>query len=189
MGVGADHGRLPGPVAAKGRVEDQLHVVEVAVDRAPFPALEVSRRRAPLGRVRIGAGDVRGRLAFGPGPDVDVVRRPLGSEDTATGGIKAVAVGGRGGGGVERAAFVGEAGVAAEGAAVGGVHGHDVAGLVVDAFEDVDLTVGGPCGGAEHPERGPDAAGVTGHVGEVEDDEGVLVGLGGGNADAFTTSA
>ena len=82
-------------------------------------------------------------MALGPEPDVDVVGSPFGGVDASAGGIQAVAIGGGAAGG-EAAALVGEAGFAGKGAALGGVHGHGVAGLEVDAFDDVDFAVGGP---------------------------------------------
>jgi len=146
LAVGAKHGRLPGPVAAEGGVEDELHVVEVFVDGAARAALESCSRGTPGRWVGVCTRDVRGGLALGPKPDVDVVGGPFGGVDASTGAVQAVAIGGGAAGG-EAAALVGEAGFAGKGAALGGMHGHGVAGLEVDAFENVDFTVSGPaCG-------------------------------------------
>lgn len=56
------------------------------------------------------------------------------------------------------------------------MQGHLVGRLVVDAFDDVDLAVLGPVR-AQHPEGGPATADAAGHVGQVEDDQTVSVGV------------
>ena len=117
----------------------------MAINRAALATLEIGGGFAPRRGIRVRTGSVGGGGAFGPEPDVDVVGGPFGGIDTAAGAVEAVAVR-RGAAAVDAATFVGEAGVSGEGATVGGVHGHDVVGLVVDAFEDVDFAVGGPVG-------------------------------------------
>lgn len=58
-----------------------------------------------------------------------------------------------------------------------GMQCHEIRALAVHPFDDVDFPVDGPGVRFRGPERGPGAAGAGGHVGEVEDDEGVRVGL------------
>ena len=119
-----------------------MHVIEMAINRAPLTALEVCSGFPPSRRVRFRTGSISGSGALGPEPDVDVVGGPFGGVDAAAGVVEAVAVGPAAA--IDAAALVGKARVAGEGATVGGVHGHDIAGLVVDAFENVNFSVGGP---------------------------------------------
>lgn len=143
LAVGAKDGALSGPVTAESGVEDDLHVVEVVVDVASRSALEVRRRSPPCRWVGVCARGVRGGLAFGPEPDVNVVRVPFGGVDASTRAVEAVSVQGRASA-VDATSLVGETGAAGHGAAVGGVHGHDVAGLVVYTFKDIDFAISGP---------------------------------------------
>lgn len=74
------------------------------------------------------------------------------------------------------------------GAARVGVQRHLVAvGALIDRLEDVDLAVVGPVGRVGQPERGPGAAAV-GRVADVEDEETLVVGRLGLDADRETAS-
>lgn len=79
--------------------------------------------------------------------------------------------------------FAAETGVL-NSASIAGVQGHLVSGLVVDAFDDINFTIGGPVG-AKHPECRPGAAHATRHVGKIEDDKAVLVCFGAFEADTL----
>lgn len=62
-------------------------------------------------------------------------------------------------------------------------HGVAVGGFVV-GFQHVDFAVFGPVGWVGEPEGGPGGASV-GRVGDVEDEEPVVVGFLGGDAHGF----
>lgn len=62
---------------------------------------------------------------------------------------------------------------------------HGIPGLLVDALDDVDLTTLGPVR-AQKPERWPHAANILGHVGDVGNEETMVVGLLGRQAYAGT---
>ena len=194
-GVAAPDALLAGPVAAKGRVKDDLLLLEVAGNVA---AGEARDGGAKVGRVgggggRAADGELGGHVgAAGKEPDGDGVRGKLHGIDAAFVGVEAGAVG-VGGGGLERAAgraavgtavdrrrAVGEDGVAlgaglGHGAAGRGVQGDGVGGLAVDALDDVDLAAGGPVG-AKGPKGRPDAA-ADGHVFDVGNEEARVVGV------------
>lgn len=200
---GAIGPRLPGPIAAEGRVEHDVQVLEMRVDVAR--AAEAGHRHAPRARVRVrrrGGRDVGGHVGAGEMEDLDVGARPDGGVDAAADGVHARAEGGTAGHGVADAAAhvfalplgvdvaVGGLEIAAEagvldGAVRGGVEGHFVVGLIVGALEDVNLAALGPGAGVgEQPGGGPGAADARGGVFEVEDEEAVVVGFLGGDTDA-----
>lgn len=130
-------------------------------------------------------------------PDGNVRGGPLHSVDAAAVGVESRAVGGgqravdraahalRLPGGVEVAARMDDLGCLGEVARVTadvasratGMQGHEVRALAVHPLDDVDLPIDRPGVRFRGPERGPSAAGAGGHVGEVEDHEGVRVGL------------
>jgi hypothetical protein len=95
-GIRAPELLVTSPVATKGRVEDEVHVHEMAIDIAATAALEERQRCAPLvGRGRLWAR-VRtgGQVRWGSGgareePDLDVRGRPFGGVDAAAAGVKA----------------------------------------------------------------------------------------------------
>ena len=156
-------------------------------------------RGAPGGRVGPVGDDVGGEAVAGEEPDGDGGAGPEGGVDAAASGVEAGAEAG-GVGGEDGAAGVaglgGGVGVAVrgvggaghggvlDGAAGGGVEGHGVCGGAVDAFDDVDFAHGWPVGPHE-PEGGPDAADAAGHVGDIGQEEALVVGFLAGDADAL----
>jgi hypothetical protein len=127
--------------------------IDITIPRKP------RNRRSPRARIRVPAGNIaRDGRAREP-PDTDRLACPLGRVHAAAGVIEPCTVRQRvvrvdaaagvcglaGGADVAVACGQGasEAGVG-DGAAAGGVEGHVVAGLLVDAFDDVDFAVFGP---------------------------------------------
>lgn len=146
------------PVAAEGRVEDDLLVLEIMVDVAA--ALEFRDGVSPAGGIRVAAGDVGWDAAAREEPDADGVAGPFCRVDTTAGRVEAGAVGGGGRGGDSTSSVCGLPGgidvavrsrhgasvsaIVGNGAPGRGVQGHGVLGLGVDAFDDVDFAAVGP---------------------------------------------
>lgn len=172
---------LARPLPAKGRVEDEVHVLEVLVHVAVAAGV-VRERGAPCGRAGHGVADeVGGDVLAGEEPDGDGGGVPLGRVDAAADVVEAGAEVGRVG--REDAAarvdlLAGGVGVAVggvdgagharlwDGAAAGGMEGHGVGLSTVDAFDDVDFAIRGPVGSNE-PESGPDATDAAWHMRDI----------------------
>lgn len=63
---------------------------------------------------------------------------------------------------------------------------HLVGGILVDALNDINFAMAGPVG-AKHPECGPSSAGASGHMGEIQDHQTLVVGVRAGQTDAVAT--
>ena len=160
-------------VATEGRVKDDVVVHEVLINITVVAAQELRSRPLPLQRIRVRPEDITWQLVPGEEPDIDILRRPLHRIHPTLPLVEAITVA-AGPTGLDAAALVTLAALANHAAAGTGVQGEGVLGLVADTLDDVDLAAVGPVG-ARHPEGGPDPAGGTGHVLEVEDDEAVRV--------------
>lgn len=134
-----------GPVAAEGGVEDDVVVLEVVVYGAAGAADEGRGGIAPGGGVGVRAGGAGGDRVSREEPNVDGGAGPFHGVDATVGRVETVAEGG-GAALLDAAALVALAAGTDHGATGVGVHGHGVVGLIVDAFDDVDLTVVGPAG-------------------------------------------
>lgn len=195
--------RFPCPITAESSVEDDVEVLEMRVDVAGGAA-EFRDRHAPFARVRVWGGDIGGDVGAREMEDLYVGARPYRGVDAAADLVHSLAEGETLGHGVADAAAhvlalacgvdvaVGGFEIAAEarvldGAVGGGVEGHFVVGLIVGAFEDVDFAALGPGAGVrEEPGGGPSTADARWGVFDVEDEEAVVEGFLGGDADAVT---
>lgn len=83
---------IPGPSATKGGVNDNLVIAEVIVNGARGPAYKPGHGRSPSGGIRVFGINVLGNLVAREEPDGNVIRGPLGSIDTTTNGIEAIAI-------------------------------------------------------------------------------------------------
>lgn len=190
--------RLARPRAAESGVENDLHVFEMLVDIAAAPA-KPRGRSAPLAWVGCAAVLNIGRdAAARPEPDADGLGRPFGGVDATVpgveGGAKSVGTMARDGAprvlrlpwriavAIRGAGRTGEARFG-DRTARAGVEGHLVGRLCVDAFDDVDFAVRGPVG-PDEPEGRPGATDAAGHVCDVGDEEAVVEGFLGSDADA-----
>ena len=81
---------IASPVTTEGRVEDDLLVVEIAVNVAA--TLEHGYWFAPARRIRVARGDVRGDGRAGEEPDRDCFGGPLGRVDSSICVVEAGAV-------------------------------------------------------------------------------------------------
>lgn len=141
----------PSPVAAEGRVEDNLVALEVRIDVAR--AGEGSLRSAPRRRIRLAGRDISRDGVAAEEVDGDGRRGPVHGIDTAADAVEAVAVActlcdrlAASYISVSRIAV----GVVEDGADLGacighraplcGVKRHGVGSLLVDALDDVDFT-------------------------------------------------
>jgi hypothetical protein len=161
--LGVPHGT--GPVTTESSVEDDLVVLEVRV-----PVTSVSDKgccwSTPPSRVGVGPEDISGLLALLPEPNFNARGSPFGSVDTSAVAVELGSVGRRfllGKGAADVVALARSIDVAVlghEGAAgtagplksapVCGVKSDGVVALVVDAFDDINLTSGWPVG-SDHP--------------------------------------
>lgn len=131
------------PIAAESDVKDQPHIPEIVINNAALILLIGYRGCAPCAWVGVGSHDVIRNLASGPEPDVDVFEGPINGVDAAANVVEAVTKEERVLS-VDVAAFVNGTELAGWEAVVGGVDWYGVAGIMVDAFDDVDLAVCGP---------------------------------------------
>ena len=90
-GTRAGRPDIASPVTTEGRVEDDLLIVEIAVNVAA--TLEHSDWFAPSRRVGVARGDVSGNGRASEEPNGDCFGSPLGCVDSSIGVIEAGAVG------------------------------------------------------------------------------------------------
>ena len=170
--------------------------VDVAVI---LPPAEMRHGGAPFRRIGIVGSDVGGDFRAGEEINGDGLGGPFGDVDAAADGVEAGAVGSgivahvrapgvlflsRSVAVAIRCVGSREGTLVPDGAAGVGVQGHLIRLLRVDALDDVDLARLRPGGsGAEQPEGGPGAAG-DGHVCDVGDEEALVEGFVGADADA-----
>lgn len=166
---GARAGRpgVASPVTAEGRVEDDVEILEDAVDvaRVLHP---LGGRLAPGAGVGVVAGDTVGDGAAREEPDADGIAGPFGGVDAAAVVVQActvglVVLGSDAATGVIGLAlgfdvavcgsdFAGEdAGVLADGTSGTCVESESIVVLFVDTLNDIDLALVRPVG-SEHPE-------------------------------------
>lgn len=175
---------ITGPVAAKGRIKDNV-VVDKVRAKVTGIALEQGQRGAPrrgIGRV---GQDIGGRVGVREEPDVNAVAGPLHGVDAAVDVVEAgaEAVGGGGGDAAARRAVTGvvavgfDEGAAGRGARVlyaaagRGVQRDLVRRCSVDVFDNVNLAGAGPGRViAEGPPGWPNTTGRTGHVINIGDE-------------------
>lgn len=187
--------RIPGPDATERRIEDNVMIAEGVIDVTR--ALEARCRLRPLTRIGGRGCDVGRGGGMWEVPDGDVRGGPLHGVNAAAVGVETRAVGGgervihraahvlRLPRGVQVAARVDDLGCRGEVTRVvadiarwaAGMQCHEIRALAIHPLDDIDFPIGGPGVRFRGPERGPGAAGAGRHVGEVEDDEGVRVGL------------
>ena len=86
------------------------------------------------------------------------------------------------------AARVSFAAATRQGAPGVGVHSHLILGTLPNTLDNVNFAAVGPIGTC-HPERRPNAAGTTGHVGEIQHHKTTSVARFGGQADRIPATA
>jgi len=202
--------RVAGPRTAERDVEDELVVLEVLADVTATGA-EERHGSGPRRRVGLAVLDVLGDLLTSELPDGDAGRVHAVSsdaasllvelraegvgvrrEDAAAGVIaigrrtslandvssESLALGGDLGHGLQRS------GTLVPVASWAGVQGDLVVLRVMDAFQEIDLSVERPWSVAKRPVRGPGATSV-GSSEEIGDEESLVVGILGGDAYGF----
>lgn len=145
------------------------------VDVAIRSTLKRSGRVPPRGWVRICTSSAVGNVVTAEKPDIDGGASPFHSIYTAFGSIETISIGGwtallDSTTSMSLAIFVDH------GAASTRVQRHCVGRLVVDAFDDVDLTVTRPIGSG-HPESRPDTARRSRHMLEIEHNKSMCIFL------------
>lgn len=162
-----------GPITAEGSVEDEVIVHEMLIDVAIAAADEAGCCSSPCGWSGVGAQGVTGNAPTRPEPDVDVASCPLHCVDPASSVIEVGAIVVCTGG-FDWTAKTTFAAAACEGTSAACVHSHLVLATGVDALDDIDLATAWPVR-TRHPEGGPCAADTAGHMGEIEDHQGMSV--------------
>lgn len=81
------------------------------------------------------------------------------------------------------------AGITGNGAYAGSMQGSQVGCLIVGAFQDIYLSVIRPCTVANGPERGPSAADPSRHMGNICNEETMVVFLRAGDPDTRSTDS
>ena len=130
-----------GDHTAEGRVENDVMIIEVLIDRTPGSTHKRSRRIPPAGWV----GGIGERIGWDVAAceikDVDGIARPFQGIDPSSVPIESIAEG-------RRASILNATAPSAvlvhQGAARVGVQCHCVLRLEVDAFDDVDFAIVGP---------------------------------------------
>lgn len=171
---------VAGPDTAKGRVKDNLVVLEGRGNVARQARGKAAARVAPAEGLGAAADDVGGNLGAGKEPDGDAPVSPLHGIDAATNSIETVTVvlvvasllttAVLGVAFVADDKRVGHGSESRHLAFVLRVQSNRVLSLRVDTLDDVDFARGRPVG-TKHPKGRPDTASVGRHVGNVGNEE------------------